>query len=82
MNANKYGVLAVAACALLAVVYAARPNYDTLAANNRALAAVLKASAPVVDNSLRPNSCFDEVLRAISCNDALIASAVTGHAKP
>jgi hypothetical protein len=82
MNASKYWALAAASCALLAVVYAARPNYDKLATDNRALATELKASAPIAYDSLRVNSCFDEVLRAISCNDALIAAAATGRATP
>jgi hypothetical protein len=82
MNVSKYWGLAATAFALLAVVYAARPSYEKLATDNRTLAAELKASAPIANDAVRANSCFDEVLRAISCNDALIAAAATGRATP
>jgi cytochrome c-type biogenesis protein CcmH/NrfG len=82
MNSSKFLTLIAAACAALAVVYAMRPSYDELTANNRALAVELRATSPQLNDAPQSHACFDASLRAISCNDALIAEAATGHVEP
>ncbi len=82
MNGSKFLALGMTACAMLAIVYAMRPSYEDLAASNRALAVELRVTSPSSLDASQEHACFDESLRSIACNDALIASAATGKAAP
>ncbi|MGL4231887.1 MAG: hypothetical protein ACRDAM_01600 [Casimicrobium sp.] len=82
METKQYGAAAFAFAALVAFVYVAKPSYQEVAVQNAALSAQWANETQVVSDTLLPDSCFDDSLRATNCNDLLIAEAATGHAYP
>lgn len=86
MDYARYTVLALALAASVSLLYALKPPYDELALNNAALAARLHTEQIQANRGAEEarliEPCFDESLRAVSCNDLLIAQSATARATP
>lgn len=79
MDNSKYYAATLGFVTLMLIVFAMTPSDQQLALDNAQLSRELKAVAPI--DHLPAEACFDSALRARSCNDLLIESAITGYSQ-